>query len=167
MHWKEWGGASVTITPDQLDRLMKRQKIHGNAAAVLAAMKRKETDPKTKQLITWTMQRIEEYESLKGITNVRPIQSRRQRGRNPEQRCGNSPRKDCRWRRRVLAGNGSTREVAAGFVEEGTAYLHRPSLGWISAGRCGANGGIQEEAVHHWRMGDENCQEYGESCGRY
>ena len=43
---------------------MKRQKIHGDAAAVLAAMKLKVKDPKTKQLITWTMKRIEEYESL-------------------------------------------------------------------------------------------------------
>jgi len=39
VHLKEWSGASGTITPDQLDRLMKQRKIHGEAAAVLAAMK--------------------------------------------------------------------------------------------------------------------------------
>ena len=43
---------------------MKKRKIHGEAAAVLAAMKRREKDPKTKQPITWTIERIEEYESL-------------------------------------------------------------------------------------------------------
>ncbi|MGO9115188.1 MAG: C2 family cysteine protease [Thermoguttaceae bacterium] len=63
-HWKEWAGASGAITPEQLDRLMKKRKIHGEAAAVLAAMKRREKDPKTKQPITWTIERIEEYESL-------------------------------------------------------------------------------------------------------
>jgi hypothetical protein len=62
-HWKEWSGTTGTITPDQLDRLMQRRNIHGDAAAVLAAMKR-EKDPKTKQPITWTMKRIEEYEAL-------------------------------------------------------------------------------------------------------
>ena len=42
---------------------MKRRNIRGEAAAVLAAMKR-EKDPKTKQPMTWTMKCIEEYESL-------------------------------------------------------------------------------------------------------
>ncbi len=55
-HWKEWAGASGAITPEQLDRLMKKRKIHGEAAAVLAAMKRREKDPKTKQPITWTIE---------------------------------------------------------------------------------------------------------------
>jgi hypothetical protein len=70
-HWQKWAGASGTITPEQLDRLMKQRKIHGDAAAVLAAMKindkdpqAKEKDPKTKQLMTWTMRHIEEYEAL-------------------------------------------------------------------------------------------------------
>ena len=62
-HWKEWSGTSGAITPDQIDRLVKRRNIRGEAAAVLATMKR-EMDPKTKQPMTWTMKRIEEYESL-------------------------------------------------------------------------------------------------------
>ena len=43
---------------------MKQRKIHGEAAAVLAAMKLNGKDPKTKQPIPWTMKRIEEYEAL-------------------------------------------------------------------------------------------------------
>jgi hypothetical protein len=62
-HWKEWSGGSGTITPDQIDHLIKRRNIHGNAAAVIATLKM-EKDTKTKQPIVWTMNRIEEYESL-------------------------------------------------------------------------------------------------------
>ena len=63
-HWKEWGGASGSITPDQLDRLMKRRSIQGDDGAALAAMKLNEKDPNTKQPITWTLKRIEDYEAL-------------------------------------------------------------------------------------------------------
>ena len=43
---------------------MKRQKIHGDAAAVLAALKLQQTDPKTKQPITLAMKHVEEYEAM-------------------------------------------------------------------------------------------------------
>ena len=62
-HWNDWAGPGGSITPDRLDRLMKQQKIHGDAAAALAALKLQEVDPKTKQPVTLAMKHIEEYES--------------------------------------------------------------------------------------------------------
>ncbi len=63
-HFQEWSENSDTITPARLDHLMKRRKIQGEDAAALAAMKLKEKDPTTKELTSWTMKRVEEYESL-------------------------------------------------------------------------------------------------------
>jgi hypothetical protein len=75
-HWKDWSDADGKITPERLDRLMKRRSIHGEEAAALAAMKRNVKDPTTKQLTDWTMKRIEDYEALvasgKGKKVVRP-----------------------------------------------------------------------------------------------
>ena len=63
-HWKDWSGDSGAITPAQLDHLMKRRKITGQPAAVLAAMKMQQRNSKTKELVTWTMPHVETYESL-------------------------------------------------------------------------------------------------------
>lgn len=63
-HFQEWADSSGTITPEQLDRLMKKRKIQGEDAAALAALKLKEKDPVTKLTVPWTMKRIEDYEAL-------------------------------------------------------------------------------------------------------
>jgi hypothetical protein len=63
-HWKVWGGAGGVIAPDQLDRLMKERKFQGEAAAALATLKLKDTDPQTKQSIAWSMRQIETHEGL-------------------------------------------------------------------------------------------------------
>ena len=63
-HLQEWGDASGTISPEQIDRLMKRRKIQGEDAAALADLKMKQKDPVTKLTVPWTMKRVEEYEAL-------------------------------------------------------------------------------------------------------